>query len=92
MYFVVVFESIFEKRLRLGKLCNDSRLYKNVYKVLDFWKYLMESVGAFEKVFVFEDEQATRKILLYSKVFCSFLSSFDITILPLIGKKPYLWM
>ena len=32
--FVVGFESIFEKRLRLGKLCNDSRLYKNVYKVL----------------------------------------------------------
>ena len=28
------FESIFEKCLRLGELCNDSRLYKNVYKVL----------------------------------------------------------
>ena len=34
--FVVGFESIFEKRLCLGKLCNDSRLYKNEYKVLDF--------------------------------------------------------
>ena len=30
------FESIFEKFLRLGELCNDSRLYKNVYKVLTF--------------------------------------------------------
>ena len=39
--FVVGFESIFEKRLRLGKLCNDSRFYKNAYKVLDFWKYFM---------------------------------------------------
>ena len=34
--FLVGFESIFEKRLYLGKLCNDSRLYKNVYKVLGF--------------------------------------------------------
>ena len=34
--FVVVFESIFEKRLCLGKLCNDSRFCENVYKVLDF--------------------------------------------------------
>ena len=37
-------------------------------------QYFMESVGAFEKVFVFEDEQATRNVLPYSKVFCSFLS------------------
>ena len=89
---MVGFESIFEKRIRLGKLCNDSRLYNNVYKVLEFWKYFMESVGALEKVFVFEDEKATRNILPYSKAFCSFLSSFSIAILPLIGKKPYLWM
>ena len=39
--FVVDFESIFEKRLRLGKFCNDSRLYKNAYKVLEFEKYFM---------------------------------------------------
>ena len=31
-----LFECIFEKRLHLGELCNDSRLYKNVYKVLTF--------------------------------------------------------
>ena len=67
------FESIFEKCLHLGKLCNDSRLYKNVYKVLDFWKYFMESVGAFEKVFVLEDEQETRNVSTYSKVFVIFL-------------------
>ena len=58
----MVFESIFEMRLRLGKLCNDSRLYKNVYKVLDFWKYFIESVGAFKKVCMFEDEQATKNV------------------------------
>ena len=46
--FVVGFESIFEKRLRLGKLCNDSRLYKNVYKVFDFLKIFHESIGVFE--------------------------------------------
>ena len=34
--FVVCFGSIFEKFICLGKLCNDSRLYKNAYKVLDF--------------------------------------------------------
>ena len=32
---VMSFESIFEKRLHLGKLCNYSRLYKNAYKVFD---------------------------------------------------------
>ena len=57
---------------------------KNIYKVLDFWKYFMKSVGEFEKVFVFEDEKATKNVLPYSKVFCSFLSSFN------IGKKLYL--
>ena len=57
MCFVVGFESIFENRLRLGKLCNDSRLYKNAYKVLDFWKCFMflKVFGVFEKMFVFED-------------------------------------
>ena len=34
--FVVVFESILKRRLRLGELCNDSRFGENVYKVLDF--------------------------------------------------------
>ena len=71
--FVVGFESIFEKLLRLGKLCNDSRLYKNVYKVLDFWKYFMKSVGAFKKVFMFEDEKATKNVSTYSKFFVLFL-------------------
>ena len=55
MCFVVVFESIFEKRLRLGKLCNDSRLYKNAYKVLNFSKifHVLKVFGVFEKMFVF---------------------------------------
>ena len=54
--FVVGFESIFEKRLRLDKLCNDSRLYKNAYKVLDFLKifHVLKVFGVFEKMFVFE--------------------------------------
>ena len=34
--FVIGFESIFEKCLRLGELCNDSRLYKSAYKMLTF--------------------------------------------------------
>ena len=53
--FVVGFKSIFEKRLHLGKLCNDSRLYKNAYKVLDFLKifHVLKVFGVFEKTFVF---------------------------------------
>ena len=43
----VCFESIFEKCLLLGELCNDSRLYKNVYKVLTFENISFESVGVF---------------------------------------------
>ena len=38
----------FEKCLRLGDLCNDSRLYKNAYKVLTFENISFESVGVFE--------------------------------------------
>ena len=44
----VCFESFFEKCLRLGEICNDSRLYKNVYKVLTFENISFESVGVFE--------------------------------------------
>ena len=40
----------------------------------------------------FESEQATTNVLPTKKVFVHFLLSFDIAILPLIGKKPYLWM
>ena len=47
--FVISFESIFEKCLHLGELCNDSRLYKNVYKVLTFENISFESVGVFER-------------------------------------------
>ena len=47
--FVIGFEGIFQKCIHLGELCNDSRLYKNVYKVLTFenssWK------GMFERCF-----------------------------------------
>ena len=43
------FESIFVKCLRLGELFNDSRLYKNAYKVLTFENILFESVGVFER-------------------------------------------
>ena len=52
----------------------------------------MESVGAFEKVFVFEDEQATKNVSTYSKSLCSFPPPLDVVIFPLIGKKFYLWM
>ena len=50
--------------------------------------------GVFEKMFVLkmDCEQATKNVVPTQKVFCSFLSSFDIAILLLIGKKPYLWM
>ena len=47
---MIGFESVFEKCICLGELCNDSHLYKNVYKVLSFGKYFMfESVGVFER-------------------------------------------
>ena len=45
---VIGFECIFEKRLSLGELCNDSRLYKNAYKVLTFENISLESVGVLE--------------------------------------------
>ena len=47
--FVIYFESIFEKFLHLGKICNDSRLYKNAYKVLTL-KIFQESVGVLKDV------------------------------------------
>ena len=54
---MVDFECIFEKSLRLGKHCNDSRLYKNAYKVLDFLKifHVLKVFSVFEKMFVSED-------------------------------------
>ena len=72
---MIVFESIFEKCLHLGELCKDSRLYKNVYKVLDFLKifHVLKVFGVFEKMFCFEDEQATKNVSTYSKVFVLFL-------------------
>ena len=50
VYFVVVFKSIFEKRLRLGKHCNHSRLYKNVYKSVDPLKMSSSLKDVFESV------------------------------------------
>ena len=48
--FLVCFESMFEKRLHLGELCNDSRLYKNAYQVLTFGNISFEGVGVFENI------------------------------------------
>ena len=51
--------------------------------------------GVCEKCLFFlkmDCEQETKNILPTQKVFCSFLPSFNIAILLLIGKKPYLWM
>ena len=74
--FVVGFESIFEKRLRLGKLCNDSRLYKNAYKVLGFLKifHVLKVFDVFEKMFVLKMdwEQATKNVLPTQKSFIHF--------------------
>ena len=73
--FVIGFECIFEKCLCLGKLCNDSPLYNNVYKVLTF-----ENISL--KVLVFERylfwnvcEQATTRILPTQKKYFFFSSS-----------------
>ena len=73
--FVVGFESIFEKCLHLGKLCNDSRLYKNAYKMLNFLKifHILKVFGVFEKMFVFlkmDCEQATTSVLPTQKKVC----------------------
>ena len=53
------FESILKRRLRLGKHCNSSRLYKNVYKVLDLLKMFHVFESLFLKVFgvCFENKQ-----------------------------------
>ena len=71
--FVIVFESIFEKCLRLGELCNDYRLYKNVYKVLTFESISFESVGVFERCFENGCEQAITSVLPTQKVFAYLL-------------------
>ena len=70
---------IFWKRLCLGKLCNDSRLYKNVYKVLVlknssmrclfFWR----CVESLSMKMVLICEQATTSVLPTQKVFVLFL-------------------
>ena len=91
---MVVFESIFEKRLRLGKLCNGSRFVRTYTKCWTF-----ENISCFESVwcvfvrmFVLKVSKQLRTFLPTQKSFIHFLLSFDIAILPLIGKKPYLWM
>ena len=90
---VIGFESIFEKSLRLGELCNDSRLYKDVYKVLTFENISFESVGVFERCFENGCEQASHyEHPTYSKGLCSFPPPLDVVILPLIDKNPHRWM
>ena len=44
------------------------------------------------KVFVLKMTKQLRTSLPTQNSFVHFLLSFDISILPLIGKKPYLWM
>ena len=89
---MIGFESIFEKCLHLGELCNDSRLYKNVCKVLTFENISFESVGVFGRCFEDGCEQATMNILPTQKGLSSFPPPLDVVILPLIDKNPYHWM
>ena len=75
---------------------------KNVYKVLIFLKMFSSLKDVFESVGVcFENSKDVfglkmRKKLgtfyLLKSLSCLFTLSFDIVILPFIGKKPYLWM
>ena len=85
------FESIFEKCHCLGELCNDSRLYNNVYKVLTFenisWKSVSVFEICFEMLWASNYEHST-----YSKSLIYFPPPLDISTLPLIDKKPYHWM
>ena len=67
------FEITFEKCLRLCELYNDSRLYKNAYKVLTFENISFESVGVFGRCFDDGCEQATMNILPTQKVLALFL-------------------
>ena len=90
--FVVDFESIFEKCLCLGEIYNDSRLYKNVYKVLTFENISWKSVGVFEICFEMFVSKQLRAFYLLKKSVCSFPPPLDSVILPLISKKPYYWM
>ena len=50
--------------------------------------------SVFEKMFVLkmDCEQATKNVLPTQKSFVHFLLPLDIATLPLIDKKPYLWM
>ena len=99
---MVGFESIFEKRLCLGKLCNGSRFVRTYTKcwtfenILCFEKYVFFKCLVFvlkmSKDVCFENEQATKNISTYSKSLCSSPPPLDVFILPLIGKKLYLWM
>ena len=69
-------ESIFEKCLCLGELCNGYHLYKNAYKVLTFENISIESVGVFVSVsaeMVLVCEQATTSVLPTQKVLVLFL-------------------
>ena len=75
---MVVFEIFLKMRLRLGKLCNGSRLVRMYIKCWTF-----ENISCFESVccvFVlkvskdvrFESEKATKNVSTYSKVFVHF--------------------
>ena len=64
-------------------LCDDSRLYKNAYKVLSFENVSNESVGV--KMFFVVSKRVTKSEPTYSKgLRCSFPPPLDVAILPLI--------
>ena len=71
--FVMGFESIFEKFLHLGEICNDTRLYNNAYKVLIFENISLESVGVFERCLKICCEQENMNVLPTQKVLVLFL-------------------
>ena len=80
--FVVIFESVFEKRLCLGKVCNDSRLYKNAYKELCLLKMFQLKVFGVKNVFIVS-KRATRSESTHSKgLRCSFPPPLDVVISP----------
>ena len=74
MFVIGVCLKIFLKRLCYAKLYNDSRLYKNAYKVLTFENIsCFKSIGVFERCFENGCEQATMKVPPTQKVLVFFL-------------------
>ena len=84
-----MFENIF-KMPKFDKLCNDSRIVDNAYKVFVL-KIFQKSVCV-KKVFEVFASKRLRTIYLLKSLSCYFSFPLDSAILSLVNRKPYRWM